>query len=155
MPLNKTIEDRLKELEIEIPSVPKALGSYTPALISGNHIFVSGQLPIQDGTMVYKGILGRDLSIEQGYQASRLCAINSISAIKSVLEDLNKVKRIVKVNGYVCSDNKFFDQSKVINGASELFYEVFGEIGKHTRSAIGVACLPLESCVEIDVVAQF
>jgi enamine deaminase RidA (YjgF/YER057c/UK114 family) len=155
MPKITKIEQRLLELNIELPKPVIPLGSYTPAVISGGLVYVSGQLPIQNGEPVYKGRVGEHVTLEQGYQAARIAAINAISAMTTVIDDLNRIKKIVKLNGYVMSSQDFFDQSKVINGASELFFNVFGEIGIHCRSAVGVASLPLQSCVELDLIAEF
>lgn len=150
-----SIEELVREeLNLEIPDPVTPLGKYIPAILIGDLIFVSGQLPIIDGNLIYKGILGQNVNIEQGYEAARICALNSLSAIKSVFPDLNNIKRIVKLNGYVSSDEKFHDQPKVINGASDFFFNVFGNKGRHARSAIGVPSLPMGSCVEIDLIAE-
>jgi enamine deaminase RidA (YjgF/YER057c/UK114 family) len=154
MPKIKKIEERLLELNIEIPKPLIPLGSYSPAVISGSFVYVSGQLPIQNGELLYKGRVGEQVSLEQGFKAARIAAINAISAITTVVDDLNRIKKIVKLNGYVASSHNFFDQPKVINGASELFFEIFGEKGIHSRSAIGVGSLPLQSCVELDLIAE-
>ena len=154
MAMTTNIQDRLVELNIEIPKPVVPLGSYTPAVQSGNLVYVSGQLPMQDGKLIYKGHLGEDISIEQGYEAARLCAINAISAVTTVEGDLDKIKRIVKLNGYVMSSPDFYDQPKVINGASELLFDVFGDIGIHSRAAVGVSNLPLGSCVELDLIVE-
>ena len=130
------------------------LGSYKLAVISGNLIFVSGQLPLKDAKLLYKGKVGVDLSVEQGMEAARVAAINSVSAMKNELGDLNRITRIVKITGYVSSGAGFDMQAKVINGASDLFYEIFGDIGRHARAAVGVYELPLGSPVEIEVTAE-
>lgn len=148
------IEDRVKAISLEIPEPVKPLGAYLPALLSGNQIYVSGQLPFLKGELLHPGLLGRDITIEQGYEAARICALNSLSAIKTVLSDLDKIKRIVKINGYVSSEKGFNDQPKIINGASEFFFEIFGESGRHARSAVGVPGLPMGSCVELDLIAE-
>lgn len=149
-----TVEERIMELDLEIPPPVKPLGVYLPAVLSGNQIYISGQLPLIDGKLIHKGILGKEISIDQGYEAARICTLNSLSAIKNITGNLDKIKRIVKLNGYVSSDKDFYDQPKVINGASELLFHAFGERGRHARSAIGVRCLPLGSCVEIDMVVE-
>jgi len=148
------IEDRVRAINLEIPEPVKPLGAYLPALLSGNQIYVSGQLPFLKGQLLHPGQLGRDITIEQGYEAARICALNSLSAIKTVLSDLDKIKRIVKINGYVSSERGFNDQPQIINGASEFFFEVFGESGRHARSAVGVPGLPMGSCVELDLIAE-
>lgn len=149
-----SIEDRVRAKRLQIPEPVKPLGAYLPALLSGNHIYVSGQLPYFNGKLIHPGLLGRDVTIEQGYEAARICALNSLSAIKTVLSDLDRIKRIVKINGYVSSEKGFHDQPKIINGASEFFFEIFGKSGRHARSAVGVPALPMGSCVEIDLIAE-
>ncbi|NIP39708.1 MAG: RidA family protein [Candidatus Dadabacteria bacterium] len=148
------IADRLKKLNIEIPKPVVPLGSYAPAVKTGNYVYVSGQLPMHDGKLVYKGRLGSEISLEQGYEAARLSAINALSAITTVIDDLGSIKKILKLTGYVMSAPDFFDQPKVINGASELLFDIFGDIGVHARSAVGVSNLPLQSCVELDLVSE-
>ena len=148
------VEERLSELRIEIPEFPTPLGVYKPAVISGNLIFVSGQLPLKEGKLIHKGKLGAEISIEEGAQASRLAAMNCLSIMRSELGNLDRIKRIVKVTGYVASAAGFDMQAKVINGASEFFYDVFGEEGKHARVAVGVYELPLGAPVEIEVIAE-
>ncbi len=154
MTMTTNISDRLAELNIQIPEPVVPLGSYTPALLSGNNIYVSGQLPLQNGSLIYKGRVGDEISIEQGYEAARLAAINALSAISTIIDNLDRIKKIVKLNGYVMSSPDFFDQPKVINGASELLFDVFGDIGVHSRAAVGVSNLPMQSCVEIDLIAE-
>ncbi len=148
------VEERLRELGIKIPSPPTPQGAYQPAVISGNLIFVSGQLPIKEGKLLYKGKVGVEISIEEGTQAAELAAINSLSVMKSTLSDLDRIRRIVKVTGYVTSAPGFVMQAKVINGASQFFYDIFGEIGRHARAAVGVNELPLGAPVEIEVIAE-
>ena len=147
-------EEKLKELGIEIPQISAPLGSYKPAVVSGDLIFVSGQLPIREGQLLYKGKVGGEVSLEEAIEAAKVAAINSLSVMKWELGNLNKVGRIVKVTGYVSSAPGFELQAKVLNGASDLFYEVFGEEGKHARAAVGVYELPLGAPVEIEVIAE-
>lgn len=116
------IEDRVRAMNLEIPDPVKPLGAYLPALMSGSHIYVSGQLPFLNGKLLHPGLLGRDVTIEQGYEAARICALNSLSAMKTVLNELDRIKRIVKINGYVSSEKGFHDQPKIINGASDFFF---------------------------------
>ena len=144
----------MKELGIEIPQISAPLGSYKPAVVSGDLIFVSGQLPIREGQLLYKGKVGGEVSLEEAIEAAKVAAINSLSVMKWELGNLNKVGRIVKVTGYVSSAPGFELQAKVLNGASDLFYEVFGEEGKHARAAVGVYELPLGAPVEIEVIAE-
>ena len=147
-------EERLKELGIEISESPAPLGAYKPAVVSGNFIFISGQLPLKDGKLLYKGKLGDRVSTEEGAEAARLAAINSVSVMKSELGNLDRVKRIVRMTGYVASAEGFDMQAKVVNGASEFFYQVFGENGRHARAAVGVYELPLGAPVEIEIIAE-
>lgn len=148
------IEQKLKELGITIEDVPKPLGAYRPCARSGNLIFVSGQLPIKNGKLLYKGKVDSGLSVEEAKSAAKVAAINSLSVLKSDVGNLDNVKRIVKVTGYVASSEGFDQQANVVNGASELYYEVFGEKGVHARAAVGVFELPLGSPVEIEVIVE-
>jgi len=148
------VEDNLKKLGINIPSAPKPLGAYKGVVISGNIVFVSGQLPIEKGELKYKGKVGSDISLEDGVHASQIAAINILSVMKQEIGDLNKINRILKVTGYVASAPGFDMQAKVVNGASELFYQVFGENGLHARAAVGVFELPLGAPVEIEAIAE-
>lgn len=148
-------EERLEELGIEVPDVQAPLGAYLPAVISENLIFISGQLPLVRGELAFKGKVGSDVSIELGMEAARRASINAISVLKSELEDLSRVERIVKLTGYVASAPGFNKQANVLNGGSDLFYEVFGDRGLHARVAVGVSELPLDAPVEIEVIAQF
>ena len=147
--------DRLAELGITLPTPPKPVAAYVPAVISGHQIYVSGQLPSQGGQIVYKGKLGRDVSIEDGYQAARLCAINALAVIADAIgHDWSKLVRIVRVGGFVASAEGFTDQPKVVNGASELFQAVLGDRGIHARAAVGVSELPLGAAVEVEILAE-
>lgn len=148
------IEERLRELGIDLAEGVTALGSYVPATVSGNLIFISGQLPVKDGKLLLKGKVGSDLTVEQGYEAARLAAINGLSVISHTLEDLHQLGRIIKVTGYVASAPGFTEQHKVVNGASELFTDVLSECGRHARVAVGVPSLPMDSPVEIEIVAE-
>ena len=154
--MQKTIkaEDRLKELGIEIPEVQAPLGAYVPAVISEQLIFISGQLPMTGGELSVKGKVGAELSVEQGMEAARRASINSIAALKSELGDLDRVQRIVKITGYIASAPGFNQQANVMNGASDLFFQAFGEAGRHARVAVGVSELPLDAPVEIEVIAR-
>ncbi|MXZ13631.1 MAG: RidA family protein [Candidatus Dadabacteria bacterium] len=149
------IEERLSELGIELAKEVPALGSYVPATVSGNLVFISGQLPVKDGELAFTGKVGSDLTVEQGYQAARLAAINGLSVISHTLEGLRQLSRIIKVTGYVASAPGFTEQHKVVNGASELFTDVLSERGRHARVAVGVPSLPMDSPVEIEIVAEF
>ncbi len=148
-------EERLRKLGISLPKPTKPIASYVPyLLIDDEYLYISGQLPMKNGSLAFKGKLGHDLNTEEGYQAARICAINILAQIKAALGSLDKVDRIVKVEGYVASISDYTEHSKVVNGASDLFFEVFGEAGKHTRIAIGVSSLPLDAPCEISAVVK-
>lgn len=148
------IIEKLKELGIELSETPAALGSYIPSNFTGNVLYISGQLPVKKGKLEFEGKVGSDLSIEDGYQAAKLAAINSLSVIKSTIGDFRMLSKIVKVTGYVASAPGFSKQANVINGASDLFFELLGDKGAHARVAVGVSELPLNSPVEIEVIAE-
>lgn len=150
------IEEKLKEMGIELPPVSKPVASYVPALKIGNLVYTSGQLPMKDGKIVYSGEVGGIYSpVEQGAEAAKLCTINALSAIKGVIGDLDNITQIVKVTGFVKSAKLFNDQPKVLNGASDFLKEVFGpEVGSHVRSALGVNQLPLNASVEVEFIVQ-
>jgi enamine deaminase RidA (YjgF/YER057c/UK114 family) len=151
---SQNIEERLKELKIDLPIAPSPKANYVNAVRTGNLIFLAGKGPTHpDGTHI-TGKLGVDLTIEQGYEAARLTGINQLAALKSELGDLNKVKRIVKVLGMINSSPDFTDQSKVMNGYSDLMVEVFGEKGKHARSSVGMCSLPFGIAVEVEMVVE-
>ena len=149
------IEDKLKALNIELPKAPDPVGAYVAFKKINNLLFISGQLPIsKDGKMI-KGKIGKDLTLEEGQKASKLCVINILAQVNKALgEDLNKVKNCVKITGFVNSTDDFKDQPKVINPASETLSAVFGDSGKHTRAAISTNSLPLDAAVEIDAIFE-
>ena len=150
-----TIENKLKELNIELPNAPDPVGAYVAFKKIGNLLFISGQLPIsKDGEMI-KGKIGADLNLEDGQRASKLCVINILAQVKKALGgDLNKVKNCIKITGFVNSTDDFKDQPKVINPASETLSTVFGVNGKHARAAISTNSLPLGAAVEIDAIFE-
>ena len=150
-----TVENKLKELNIELPNAPDPVGAYVASKKINNLLFISGQLPIsKDGKMI-KGKIGKDLTLEDGQKASKLCVINILAQAKKALgEDLNKVKNCVKITGFVNSTDDFKDQPKVINPASETLSTVFGDNGKHARAAISANSLPLGAAVEIDAIFE-
>jgi len=148
------IEQKLKELGIKIPEAPKPLAAYIPATIVGNLIYTAGQLPIVESKLIIEGKLGSDLSTDIGTKAAEICAINCLSAIKSVIGDLDRIRRIVKVTVFVNSAEGFTQQPQVANGASVLLVNIFGEAGKHVRSAVGVNELPINAPVEIEMIAE-
>jgi enamine deaminase RidA (YjgF/YER057c/UK114 family) len=147
-------EAKLKELGITLPEVVKPLAAYVPAVRTGEYVYTAGQIPMVAGELAYKGKIGSDLTVEQGYEAAKICAINALSALKSVIGSLDNVEQIVKVVGFVNSAPGFTTQPKVINGASEFFGAVFGEAGVHARSAVGVSELPIDSAVEIEIIVK-
>jgi len=145
--------DTLAELGLSLPTPPSPAGAYTRAVRSLNQVFVSGQLPLLNGTVQYAGAVGRDLDEQAGYEAAKLCALNALSILQIESGDLDKV-RIIRIGGYVCSDANFTGQAQVVNGASELFAAVLGERGIHARLAVGVSALPLGAAVELEVIAE-
>lgn len=149
------IENRLKELGVELRPLETPVANYLHAKVFGDCIYVSGCAPIKDGKALYQGKLGRDLTVEEGYQAAREAAINLVSVLKFELGDLDRVTSIVKLLGFVASADDFFNQPAVINGASDFMVEVFGDAGRHARAAIGVNAIPGNFPVEIEMIAQF
>ena len=149
------VEERLVASGIVIPDVPGPLAAYVPGVVSGNLIHTSGQLPMVKGALAFKGKLGQDASVEDGYAAAKQCAVNCLGVVKALIGDLDRVKRVVKVVGFVNSTPDFEAQPKVINGASELLQLAFGENGAHARSAVGVAALPLGAMCEVEIVVEF
>lgn len=147
-------EERIKELGLSLPEEFKPAGRFVPAVQVGNLIFVSGQIPAVSGRVVMEGKLGRDLSIEQGQEAARQALLNVLVVLRSTLGTLDALKRIVKLNGWVASAEGFHSQPQVVDGASLLLEEIFGEAGKHARAAIGVAELPLGAPVELELIAE-
>ena len=148
------VEERLSELGIKLLDIPAPLGSYKPASITGNLIFISGQLPLSEGRLLFQGKVGSDITVEEGMQAARASAVNALAVMRKELGALGRVKKIVKVTGYVASAPGFHNQANVVNGASDLFYQVFGEDGRHARAAVGVAELPMNAPVEIELIAE-
>lgn len=148
------IEARLKDLNIELPEAPKPLAAYIPAKQAGQLIFTAGQLPMVNGELFLKGLLGQDVEIEDANKAARICTLNGLAAIKGLIGDLDRIKQIVRVVGYVASVPNFTQQPAVINGASELLLEIFGDKGKHARSAVGMAVLPLNASVEVELTVE-
>lgn len=148
------VENRLKEKGVELPEAPKPMGAYVPAVVVGPFAFVSGEKASKGGVMQYRGKVGGQLTIEEGYAAARICGVNCLAALKSAIGDLDRVERVVKVTGYVNSGKGFNQQPKVVNGASELFLEAFGEAGQHARVAVGVNELPDDSPVEIAMIVK-
>ncbi|WP_062357602.1 RidA family protein [Herbidospora yilanensis] len=145
-------EDRLSALGLVLPEVAAPLAAYVPAVRSGAHVYTSGQLPIAAGELLKTGKVGAEVTPEEAYELAKVCALNAIAALKSVVGDLSQVAGIVKVVGFVASDPSFTGQPQVVNGASELLGEVFQ--GAHARSAVGVAVLPRDAPVEVELIAE-
>jgi enamine deaminase RidA (YjgF/YER057c/UK114 family) len=148
------VDGKLKEIGLNLPEIPKPVAAYIPAKQSGKLVFTAGQLPMVNGELVSKGLLGQDVDVEEANNAARICTLNALAAIKGVIGDLDRIKQIVRVVGYVASVPTFTQQPAVVNGASELLLEVFGEVGKHARSAVGMAVLPLNASVEIELTVE-
>lgn len=148
------IEKKLAEIGVTLPSPVAAVANYVPALRVGDMLYVSGQLPIGPEGLTLKGTLGAGVSVEEANAAARLCAINILAQARAAIGDLDKVVRVVKLVGFVASAADCGDQPKVVNGASDLMVEVFGENGRHARSAVGVAALPLGATVEVEAIIQ-
>ncbi len=148
------VEQRLADLGLTVPDVVPPLAAYVPAVRDGDLVWTSGQLPMVGGTLAATGKVGQDVTPEQAHQLARTCALNALAAVKSVIGDLDQVARVLKVVGFVASDPAFTGQPAVVNGASELFGQVFGDAGVHARSAVGVAVLPLDAPVEIEITVR-
>lgn len=146
---------RISDLGITLPQVATPAGAYVPAVVSGNLVFTAGQIPLVDGKLVATGKVGKDLNADQAKEIARICALNAVAAVKSVIGDLDRVTKVVKVVGFVSSTPDFTAQPSVVNGASELLEQIFGDRGIHARSAVGVAVLPLDAPVEIELVVEF
>ncbi|WP_055478989.1 RidA family protein [Sphaerimonospora mesophila] len=147
-------EERLAELGLALPDVVPPVAAYLPAVRTGDYVYTSGQIPVVDGKLGVTGKVGAEVSAEEAKELARICALNAMAALKSVVGDLSKVVRIVKVVGFVASAPDFTGQPVVVNGASELLGEVFGDAGRHARSAVGVASLPLDAPVEVELIAE-
>ena len=149
-----TVEQKILKMNLQIPELSKPLAAYVPAVQTGKLVFTAGQLPMVNGEIICKGRVGEDVEIDQSYEAARICTLNALAAIKGVIGDLDRIKQVVRVVGYVASVPTFTQQPAVVNGASELLLEIFGEKGKHARSAVGMAVLPLNASVEIEIVVE-
>ena len=152
--MGSKIESILRDLNLSVPEAPKPVAAYIPAKQTGNLVFTAGQLPMVNGELISKGLLGQDIEIDEANKAARICTLNALAAIKGVIGDLDRIKQIVRVVGYVASVPTFTQQPAVVNGASELLLEIFGENGKHARSAVGMAVLPLNASVEIELTVE-
>lgn len=148
-------EKKIKDLKLFIPSLSKPIGSYVPAVKTGNLVFTSGQLPLSDGRLDFKGRVGKEVTTENAQRAVKIAVINALAAIKWSISDLSRIKKIVRLNCFVCSAIDYHDHPKVANAGSDLLLEIFGEdIGAHSRVTIGVLELPMGSCVELDLVVE-
>lgn len=149
------IDQRLAELGIELPRAAAPAANYVPFVVSGKHVFVAGQIPVESGNIMYRGRLGDGMTVDDGYQAARLCALNIIAQVREACGgNLDRVVRCVKLGGFVNSTPHFTDQPKVLNGASDLMIEVFDDKGRHARFAVGAPALPLGVAVEVDAVFE-
>ena len=145
-------EDRLKQLGIELPQAPTPVATYVPAVRAGELLFLSGVLPMQNGQLTFTGKLGRELTVQQGMEAAKVAILNALAIAKQELGTLDRIARVVKVVGHVASAEGFTDQPQVLNGASDVLVQIFGEAGRHARVAIGAAELPRRAAVEIEVI---
>jgi enamine deaminase RidA (YjgF/YER057c/UK114 family) len=149
-----TPEERLQELGVSLPSPAVPVAAYVPCVRTGNLVYVSGQVPVVDGKPSHLGHLGDEVDLEDGRAAARTCAVNVLAALKAELGELSRVRRVVKVTGFVASTPGFPDHPKVVNAASELFGDAFGDAGRHARAAVGVAALPLGVPVEVEAIVE-
>ena len=149
------IEEKLKENGIILPIPPDPAGSYVPVTTTGNIAYVSGQIPIKDGRIVFSGKVPDDQSIKSAQEAAKLCVINGLSQLNSYFGSLEKITKIIKISGFVNSTSYFSEHPKIINPASDLLFSIFGDSGKHSRIAIGVPSLPLNSTIEISLIVEF
>lgn len=147
-----TIEARLDALDLALPEVGAAIGTYVPFIHVSGQLLISGQLPMKDGAVAVTGQLGRDVSLDTGREAARLCALNILAQAKAALGDLDRISQLVRLNGFVNASSGFSDHPKVINGASDIMVDILGDKGRHTRAAVGCSSLPLNAAVEIDAV---
>ena len=147
-------EAKLAELGITLPPAPKPVATYIPAVRAGDLLFLSGTGPFKDGAIVYAGKLGKDFTVEQGYEAARLTLLNALAMVRQELGTLDRVTRVVRLTGHVASAEGFIQQPAVINGASDLLVQIFGEAGRHARLALGAAELPLNMAIELELILQ-
>ncbi|GAA1347025.1 RidA family protein [Falsarthrobacter nasiphocae] len=150
----QTVEERIAELGLTLPAVAAPVASYVPAVQTGSYVYTAGQLPFVDGALETTGKVGSDVEVEDAARLAATCALNALAAVKSVIGDLDRITRVVKVVGFVASDPSFTLQPHVINGASNLLTEILGDRGVHARSAVGVAVLPLDAPVEVELIVE-
>jgi enamine deaminase RidA (YjgF/YER057c/UK114 family) len=153
-PAEDSPDGRLAALGLTLPTVTRPVAAYVPAVRTGSYVYTAGQLPVADGKLLATGKVGAQVSAEQAHALARTCALNALAAVASVTGGLGAVRRIVKVTGFVASAPDFTQQAQVVNGASELLIAVFGEAGTHARSAVGMAVLPLDAPVEVELIAE-
>ena len=149
------IEEKLNELSIKLPTPPSPAGSYIPVVTTGNLAFVSGQIPMKNGNVIFQGKVPENQSVDSARDAAKICIINGLAQLKADLGSLDRIVKFVRISGFVNSNSDFIEQPKVINAASDLLVEIFGDMAKHSRIAVGVASLPLNSTVEIDMIVEF
>lgn len=149
-----SVSDRLTELGITLPPPPKPVAAYVPAVRTGNLLYISGQLPTEDGRLLYPGVVPDEVSPEDAAGAARAAALNALAVARAELGSLDRVRRVVRVTGHVASAPGFGGQPAVINGASDLLFEIFGEAGRHSRAALGAVALPLGACVEVELILE-
>ena len=149
-----SFERKLIELGLTLPAPPKPVATYIPAVLAGELLFLSGVIPFQDGKLAFEGKLGRELTVEQGYEAARVTLLNALAIVRHELGTLDRVKKIVRLTGHVASADGFVQHPAVINGASDLLVKIFGEAGTHARVALGAAELPLNAPIEIELIVQ-
>ncbi|MBE0465937.1 MAG: RidA family protein [Candidatus Desulforudis sp.] len=149
-----SVEERIKAMGLSVPVPPKPVAAYVPGVETGGLVFTSGQLPVVDGALLFRGRVGAEISPEEGCEAARLCALNCLGVIRSLAGSLDRVERVVRITGYVRSAPGFEGQPGVINGASETVIEVFGEAGRHARAAVGVSDLPLGAALELEMIVK-
>jgi enamine deaminase RidA (YjgF/YER057c/UK114 family) len=152
--MGMTPEEKLLSLGVNLPDVPKPLGSYVPYVRTGNLIYLSGMLPFKDGKLLTAGKVGESVSLEDAVSCARLAAINAVAVLKSAIGNLGNIKRCLKISGFVASASDFTDQPKVLNGASDFLFEIFGDAGRHSRAAVGVNVLPMNSPVEVEFIFE-
>lgn len=146
------VEKKLAEMGLSLPTPPQPVAAYIPAVVHNGLLYISGQLPMQNGQLTQTGQVGKDVSLEQAYEAAKVCTLNALSIAKDTLGSLEKIERVIRVGGFVASSADFFDQPKVINGASEFLGELLEEKGRHARAAVGVNALPLNAAVEVEFI---
>lgn len=152
--MSNSIETRLNALGIKLSTPPQAVANYLPAVQHGALVFVSGQIPLKDGVVVYKGQLGVDVDMETGQSAARLCALNALTQVKALIGDLGKIERCIRLGGFISCAPDFYDHAQVMNGASDFIVDIMGDAGRHCRAAVGCASLPLNSAVEVEATFQ-